>query len=180
MISLLTSTSAVTDISYVSREVSDVVWPSGSPVFMTLILKMHECLWKVSTKVKGDWIYMSFQTWTGFQTLLFSSVWVCSAEKERAQWMCWPLGTAGTAYTRVMEIHLLKIYFLCSGIQISSNFLWNVNPKLNIFVTMFIFSKVCVFWIVCICAFLYNIMYNYWLVRKYRSKATKRVLKILS
>lgn len=70
-----------------------------------------------------------------------------------------------------------KIYFgSCSEMQIWSNFLWNVNPKYNIFVTMFIFSKLCVFSFICICI-LYNIMYNYWLVKKYRSKAIRKILK---
>lgn len=50
-----------------------LVWPSGSSAFMTLTLKAHECLWKVSMKVRGDWIYINFQAQQNFRRCSFPS-----------------------------------------------------------------------------------------------------------
>lgn len=48
-----------------------LVQPSGSSLFVTLTLEVCECLWKVSMKVRSDWIHMNFQTVQDFRHCSF-------------------------------------------------------------------------------------------------------------
>lgn len=149
VISLFASTAVIIDISNIYREVGDGqcehLVASG---FMTPRLKIRKCLLKMSMKVKGDWIYKVFQheqvfRWCAFPPCGFvelrrgevsecAELWELQEQFHQEQWK----------FSCFLETSTYKIYFHFSEIQMCSNFLWCVNLKLNIFVTMFIF-----FWI---------------------------------
>lgn len=94
-----------------------------------------KCLWKVSMKDKCDWIYMNSQTWTSFQTLplspvLFAVLW----KRELSEYadLGEQLNQELRKFSNFLETSTSKIYFnFCSEVQMCSNFLWNLNSKLN-------------------------------------------------